>query len=150
MQSVKMHFQEYVTLEGTVFDTTPDIAHKIAVFHLYKHIPIRDELGIPLYIRSAYRPISWEKKKGRSGTSQHTFEGLGAVDISTARTSKDEFKKRLELFSMLSNVYTRICYYPKQRFFHCDYKADKLQCFVGSEWQYVSQAEMIKEIKKAL
>lgn len=40
---------------------------------------IRDYFGKPLIINSGFRPVNWEKKKGRSGASQHSF-GL-AVDF---------------------------------------------------------------------
>lgn len=39
----------------------------------------RDFAGIPFIINSAYRSVEYEKKKGRTGSSQHT-KGL-AVDI---------------------------------------------------------------------
>lgn len=40
---------------------------------------LRAQAGIPLVITSAFRPVAYEKKKGRSGNSAHT-RGV-AVDI---------------------------------------------------------------------
>lgn len=32
---------------------------------------VREDAGIPLVINCAYRSVSWDKKKGRSGNSSH-------------------------------------------------------------------------------
>lgn len=40
---------------------------------------LRDKVGIPIVLNSAYRTVAYEKSKGRSGNSAHT-RGL-AVDI---------------------------------------------------------------------
>lgn len=40
---------------------------------------LREEIGIPLVLNSAFRSKEWDKSKGRSGNSAHT-RGL-AVDI---------------------------------------------------------------------
>lgn len=49
----------------------------------------RDFAGIPFVINSAYRSVEYEKKKGRTGTSQHC-KGL-AVDI-RCRTNAERFR----------------------------------------------------------
>lgn len=50
---------------------------------------LRARAGIPLVITSAYRPVAYEKKKGRSGNSAHT-RGL-AVDI-RCNSSSNRYK----------------------------------------------------------
>ena len=47
---------------------------------------VREAAGIPLVLNSAYRSKSYEKKKGRSGTSSHC-EGK-AVDIRCSCSSR--------------------------------------------------------------
>lgn len=50
---------------------------------------VRERAGIPLVLNSAYRTVSYEKKKGRPGTSTHC---LGkAVDI-RCNTSANRYK----------------------------------------------------------
>lgn len=49
----------------------------------------REFAGIPFVINSAYRSVEYEKKKGRTGTSQHC-KGL-AVDL-RCRTNAERFR----------------------------------------------------------
>ena len=49
----------------------------------------RDFAGIPFVINSAYRSVQYEKRKGRSGTSQHCFGR--AVDIRCV-TNADRYR----------------------------------------------------------
>jgi hypothetical protein len=76
-------------------------------------------LGLPIWpsANSAYRPLSWEKEKGRSGNSQHVFRGNGATDW----TCKDFDDNKFELLKHLINEteYTRFAIYDT--FIHCDY-----------------------------
>lgn len=88
---------------------------------------VREESGKPLYIskNSGYRPTSYEIRKGRDGTSEHTtfdLEDRGAVDIIYD----------LKQFQLIydADFYTRICYYPDANFFHCDRKP------TGGQLQY--------------
>jgi uncharacterized protein YcbK (DUF882 family) len=50
---------------------------------------LREAAGIPLVITSAYRPVAWEKSKGRSGTGDHPQRC--AVDI-RCNTSVNRYK----------------------------------------------------------
>lgn len=108
------------------------IPEKVADKILHKHIvpmqPVREELGFAIYpsLKSAYRPLWWEKENDRSGTSQHTFIGEGEVegdgDGATDWTCYD-FKNNKEdlLESIIKHTkYTRISIYSS--FIHCDYK----------------------------
>lgn len=93
--------------------------HHIAVMN-----PVRDELGAAITIskKSGYRPEAYERSKKRSGNSSHTFkiqlkdpEGKGAADYTA-----DDIEKLLEL--MISKTpFSRICYYPNNKFIHADY-----------------------------
>lgn len=100
---------------------------------------VREESGKPLYIsqRSGYRPKWYERKKGRSGNSEHaTFdqEDRGATDLIYN-------KKQFQLI-WDSDFYTRICYYPNNNFIHCDRKPidGELQYFEcespTSKWEF--------------
>lgn len=80
--------------------------------------------------KSGYRPVEYELAKDRSGKSQHTFEGLGAVDVTAS-----DIKKLLA--NLINHTdYTRICYYPLANFIHCDFLAKEKQVFVdkGNGW----------------
>ena len=105
------------------------VADKLYWYHIFPMSPVREELGVSITAsaRSGYRPLWWERWKGRSGKSQHTFgqidkstfgDGKGAVDW----TCKD-FRLRFPDFLKLiikHTEYTRIAIYPS--FIHCDYK----------------------------
>jgi len=49
---------------------------------------LRNELGVPVIINIAYRPVFYEVSKGRSGTSQHT---LGKAADITAQGLKPKY-----------------------------------------------------------
>lgn len=96
------------------------IADKILKWHIVPMMTVRLEMGIAIWAsqNSGYRPVSWEKAHGRSGNSQHTFKGKGAVDWTCKdfKLYKDEF-----LDSIINNTdYSRIAVY--NNFIHCDYK----------------------------
>ena len=96
------------------------IADKILKHHIIPMQEVRDLFGKPIWAseKSGYRSTYWERSKGRSGNSQHTFKGKGAVDwtCSDFRVNKKEF-----LSLIISNTkYTRIAVYNS--FIHCDYK----------------------------
>lgn len=101
-----------------------DIPQSVADKILHKHIlpmqPVREELDIPVYpsLKSGYRSVVWEKKHGRTGSSQHTFKENGAVDWTC-----NDFEKRKDtlLESMIKHTdYTRFAIYAS--FIHADYK----------------------------
>ena len=106
------------------------IADKILEHHI---IPMSfAQASAPFHIypsaKSGYRPYIWEKAKGRSGTSQHTFgekksglvyeSDLGAVDW-TCENFKENKDCLLELIIEHTN-YLRLSVY--ETFIHCDYK----------------------------
>lgn len=67
--------------------------------------------------RSGIRTVEYEKRKGRTGTSQHStynIKGRGAVDL----IYFEELLNRLKQ----DTFFTRICYYPNNGFIHCDRK----------------------------
>jgi uncharacterized protein YcbK (DUF882 family) len=94
------------------------VVQKIDKYHKPILNSIRHYLGVPVIIsqHSGYRSVEWEHSRGRSGYSQHTFEGRGAVDV-RSNTKFDDLLKML-----INSDYTRICYYPFSRFIHCDFK----------------------------
>ena len=100
--------------------------------------PVREKIGSPVYIskRSGYRPVWWEKLRGRSGGSQHCFKGKGAVDL-TCQTGKFQ-----ELYNLLveESDFTRICLYPEKMFIHCDFKKSEHRLYLdtGNGWERVN------------
>ena len=99
-----------------------EIADKILAFHIIPlcHVQCNYNHDIMVSEKSGYRPFTYEKSKGRAGTSEHCFQGKGAVDI----TSDGNLETLLsDLFTLTD--YTRICYYPDKGFIHCDYKDKK-------------------------
>lgn len=112
------------SLEEFIIDECPRIAVSVADKIWRNHIVplqiIRDLFGKPIIIseRSGYRKPDYEQRKGRSGGSEHTFKGLGAVDITT-HTLED--LDVLEELIIAHSPYTRVCRY--NTFIHCDYKA---------------------------
>lgn len=99
------------------------VADKIQKWHTLPMQRVRDVFQKPIWAsqKSGYRSVSWEKAHGRSGASQHTFKGLGAVDW-TCRNFATDHKRLLELIIKHTD-YTRIAVYGS--FIHCDYKKTK-------------------------
>jgi hypothetical protein len=124
------------------------IADAILKFFIIPLSLVRGLYGAPVYVsrKSGWRPVTWEQQKGRKGDSQHCFidrweEGLGAVDL-----KGNDLPKLLELLIKYTK-FTRICYYPKLGFIHCDYKPDRrgkrvLFIYSGSKWNF---KEVIKK-----
>lgn len=106
-----------------------EIADKLLEFHITPMIKVREELGgwVTASQKSGYRPKSWEIMKGRSGNSQHTFQGKGAVDWTASDLD------RLEELIITHTNYTRIVRYDS--FIHCDYKATD-----GKRYYFTSDA----------
>ena len=111
------------------------VADKLIKYHISPMTFVRESLGDPITAsqRSGYRPKWYEINKGRSGNSQHTFEDKGAVDWTTT----GDMKKLLQLIIDFT-TYTRICYYPNNRFIHCDYKNPV------ERWEYVCKSPTSK------
>lgn len=99
------------------------VAEKLVRYHLPILNGIREALGFPVIIsaHSGYRSYEWEIIHGRSGYSEHTFKGLGAVDLTCQPACLPELKKAL-----LASEYSRIAWYEHKRFFHCDFKDGEL------------------------
>lgn len=100
-----------------------EVADKIYKYHINPIIPIREKMKLPIWAsqNSSYRPEEYEKKKGRSGKSQHCFVLKGATDwtCSNFRTNKD-----ILLEEMIQQTdYTRFAVY--YGFIHADYKETK-------------------------
>lgn len=117
-----------------------DVADKIHLFHIIPLNKAREAFGQAIMIskKSGYRPRWWELKKNRNGSSQHTFLGRGAVDI----TCLDFDTHKWKLLTALVNQteYTRITLYESARFIHCDYAA--LERYVyNDKWEKMWPAE---------
>lgn len=100
-----------------------DVADKILEYHIIPMQIVRDKLGVSIWpsLKSGYRSSKWERKRGRSGKSQHCFRGKGAVDI----TCKDFSVTGVTLLDLIveHTQYTRMAVY--RSFIHCDYKPTK-------------------------
>lgn len=113
-----------------------DIADKILKHHIEPMNPIREEIGMAIWPseNSGYRSYAWEKSKGRSGNSQHTFKSKGAVDWTCS--DLDLLEKHL----IENTSYTRIARYST--FIHCDYKAEDGKRYYfksspSSKWEFI-------------
>lgn len=95
-----------------------DIADKIIRYHMEPVWDVAKEMKAYPSSNSSYRSVKWEKSKGRSGNSQHTFKGKGATDW----TCDDFANKKEELLQKLidNTNYLRFAIYNS--FIHCDYK----------------------------
>ncbi len=116
------------------------IADKIWKNHILPMGIIRDLLGAPIMVssNSGYRSEQYEKSKGRSGNSEHTFKGKGAADY----TAEDLDK--LEGLLIECSPYTRIARY--ETFIHCDYKANDGYKYIYSS-DSASQWKLEEKIK---
>ena len=117
-----------------------DVCEKLLKYHYPILNDMRDKLNHPIFINAGYRSLDWELSKGRSGTSQHTFEGLGAVDITTPDILV--LNQLLELAK--ESDYKRVCYYPKQKFIHLDYNSSEYQYFedYGQGWEFKGERDV--------
>jgi len=145
---MKWHFRfsEFTTLEDESFLPTNEVTDKIIKGFMIPLQFIRMEIEQPIYIRSCYRPVYWEKKQGRDGSSQHTFKGEGAVDASLTPNSQGSAKGWDKFFKGLDAEYQRICWYPEQRFFHCDNKGFQKLYFIGKDWQVTDRETILQTI----
>lgn len=119
------------------------VKEKIINLHAVPMDSVREMLGFPIWPsqKSGYRPTWWEKMRGRSGNSQHTFKKKGAVDW----TCTDFQNNGDKLFDLIIDFtqYTRIAVY--KTFIHCDYKdtlSGKRQVFTStpdSKWTLIKE-----------
>ncbi len=113
-----------------------DVADKILEHHIVPMQKVRDKYGAPIWPsqKSGYRSVQWEKSRGRSGNSQHTFKGKGAVDWTASDLDK------LEKLIIEHTDYTRIARY--NTFIHCDYKAKGERQYFKSDsrsrWTFIN------------
>lgn len=138
-------FREFCITDAPV---PQDVVDKIIKYHMLPMNLVREEFGMPVRVslRSGYRPVEYERSKGRVGTSQHNFKGLGAADY-THDGDWDEF---IRLIIKLTD-YTRVCWYPNNNFVHCDYASEDRQLFTADSpagaWQYKGELKDFKTIK---
>lgn len=134
-------FSEFIITHKNIIPV--HVADKLMKYHIIPMSRIRNTMGIPIWASefSGYRPKWWELKKGRSGKSQHTFEGKGAVDWTC-----EDFEGNKPLLSALiikHTDYTRISVYDT--FIHCDYKETKsgkrelYESNVNSKWTLIKK-----------
>lgn len=123
---IPFKLEEFIITEPK--NVSLEIADAIYHNHIIPVLPVRARLGVPMYPsqKSCYRPLWWEKKKGRSGNSQHTFKeiwnfGRGACDWTCYDFEKNK-KKLLKLLVKHTN-YQRFAVYGT--FIHADYKHTK-------------------------
>ena len=71
--------------------------------------------------RSCYRPVTWERAKGRNGRSFHCFPvgSLGACDLVMAGGLPLNAAAVHAL--RMSSPFTRVCHYPNNGFAHVDF-----------------------------
>lgn len=149
MSTLHFKISEWFVLDDVQADVpiTASLSQKILQHHLLELNVVRDELGMPVYVRSGYRPEWWEQVKGRDGDSQHCYKELGATDVSIEKHSREPYKPRqmwLPFFRLLVKTsYKRITYYPALRFFHCDHEGDKRRYYLSRQgWEQADQTTL--------
>ncbi|WP_421977833.1 hypothetical protein [Roseivirga seohaensis] len=119
------------------------VATKLWIFHIIPMLVVRTLLDSPIWAsqNSGFRPKAYEISKGRSGESQHTFEGesKGAIDWTC---KKSLLPKLLELILEHTN-YTRIAVY--ENFIHCDHKATD-----GNRYLFTSNEKSVWTLTKTI
>jgi hypothetical protein len=152
MTGIKIPFNISEYIARPDLPTTVEVMDKILQHHIRVMLPVRAALGAPISVsqKSGFRHPIHEKQKGRSGTGEHTFTGKGATDYTVAPAS---FLRFAEL--MAQSEYTRLCFYPKERFIHADHKAITKQFFIqqppATSWQVIGSAdEWLSSVKKAV
>lgn len=110
------------------------VADKIVKNFIEPLSRVRAEYGRPIKIseRSGYRPVWYEKEKGRSGGSQHCFLGMGAADITVDDFDKNKYK----LIALLAKhtEFSRIAVYDSKKFIHCDYALTDERWVFNEDW----------------
>lgn len=121
-QEGSSHFKvdEFTTYDG---NPSKETISKIQDIHIPQLEKVRSAINKPIVIRSASRTVEHEKKKGRSGKSQHIFpKGKGAVDISTPKYSAKELDE-LEKAIFQETDYNRVSRYKS--YLHLDYAKNR-------------------------
>lgn len=92
---------------------------------------VRDEVGFPVKLNSAYRTKEHDLKKGRTGTGPHTFAPCEAVDIACTESAR-----RFELVRTFLN-YGVVRIGIAKTFIHVDIskrvESNHVQCLI---WLY--------------
>lgn len=103
-----------------------DIFDAIVEFHIKEMNPVRDAFGAPISVskHSGYRPYEYEISKGRVGTSQHSFKDIWAGKKRGAADYTANDMPKLVKLLLEKSGYRRVCYYPNDKFVHCDHKGD--------------------------
>lgn len=141
--------ENYFTLSECCIDKSKDIpqdiADKLLKYHIVPMNKVREKLGKPVWPSqdSGWRPLEWELSRGRSGKSQHTFQGKGAIDW----TAEDLG----ELFELILRYtdYKRIAVYPDAHFIHCDMNSNDRQLFLStnnSVWTRTNAETILSKI----
>lgn len=145
---------EWFILDGyeAELPLTTDVAQKIMQNHLLEINPVRDELGMPVHVRSGYRPQWWERMKGRDGDSQHCYIEDGATDISIEKHSDNPHKSNqtwIRFLRLLKQTsYKRIAYYPELRFFHCDYQGNDRKYYISKQgWEQIDFQSLANKMR---
>lgn len=142
MSNVPFSLNEFIISQPK--NVTVTVADKIYKYHIIPMLAVREEMNITMTAsqKSGYRPEWWEKKKGRSGNSQHTFKDKGAVDWTC-----HDFKNNQDAFlsAIIEHTnYTRMATYNS--FIHCDYKStpsgkrEVYSSTPSSKWTFVKYA----------
>ena len=115
------------------------VADKIMNNFIVPLSKLRSEIiNFPVFVsqNSGYRPYLYEKKRGRSGKSEHVFKGEGAADLTCYEPS--QVKELYEILLKHSD-FTRVCYYPNSNFVHADYKTSEHKAYIdysdGKGWR---------------
>jgi len=115
-QKTNFSINEFIKYDRNATDLT---ITKIKEIHIPQLEKVRSAVGKPIIIRSASRTYEHEKKKGRSGKSQHIFpRGAGAVDISLSDYN-DNALNELEVAIFENTNYNRVSRY--KTYLHLDY-----------------------------
>lgn len=130
---MKLHFEisEFL-IDRAAKDVPVHVADKILRHHIPIINPIREKLGVAITVseHSGFRSFAWERSKGRSGTSQHTFGDahqnpefwLGAADYTCT-----DFEGLVR--ELVASEYRRVAIYESRRFVHCDHKGEIKKIF---------------------
>lgn len=140
---MKLYFEfKELVIDGSSIPV--DVAQKLLTYHMIPVSVVREKLGTSMTAsqKSGYRPYEWEIARGRSGNSQHTFKGKGAIDW-TCKNFRGNKQNLLELLVQYTD-YTRFAVY--NNFIHCDYKTTS----TGKREIYTSTPASVWTLKKTI
>lgn len=124
-----------------------ELLDQIFEYHFKPQNQMRGDVGLPMRVTGCFRPVLWERARGRSGDSQHTFpeheyhEGVGATDCEPWNRTDENPDTFIGMGNSYLNYYQRTCFYPLEGFFHSDYKAKMKQRFVCT-YKYDEEREI--------